>query len=142
METINANTWRAAGFTDDVTECGICGKAELKGTVRMVTEDGDEVYAGVICAARATGRRTTQIRDEANRADAVFKATWQAWGNAHQSAKIALRDEALVAAGHDPRNARFEACSTALDSAHVRDGMAAWKDANPEPPRPSLTRRR
>ncbi len=73
MTTVTTYRYRATGTTDDVTQCEICGKPELKGTVRLavVDPDGnavDEVYAGVTCAARRAGRTVPELKAEAVRA--------------------------------------------------------------------------
>jgi hypothetical protein len=96
--------WAAKGFTDDVTECGHCGRTELKGTVRMVVVDADgnddgDMYMGVVCAARMTGRKAGEIRTEANRADRARdearRAAHRAWSDAHTDWFITRRDAAL-----------------------------------------------
>lgn len=66
--------YRVRGTTDDVTECQICGKPELRGTVvlEILDADGnaeDVTYAGTTCAAKVTGRKATAIRHEAAAAD-------------------------------------------------------------------------
>lgn len=56
METATT-TYRIAGITDDVQECELCGKTDLKRTVRFDVCDPDggaigEMYAGTDCATR------------------------------------------------------------------------------------------
>lgn len=76
MTTTQATTtaYRVRGTTDDVTECQICGKPELRGTVvlEILDADGnaeDVTYAGTTCAAKVTGRKAVRIRHEAAAAD-------------------------------------------------------------------------
>ncbi|MFD8315939.1 hypothetical protein [Kitasatospora purpeofusca] len=52
--------FRIKGSTSDVTECDLCGRVELRGTVVMVDLDADGVegevhYFGTSCAAKAAG---------------------------------------------------------------------------------------
>jgi len=60
--------FKILGTTDDVTECGVCGRVELRATVAIVAldadgnEDGEPVYAGTSCAARKVGVKSTDIR--------------------------------------------------------------------------------
>jgi hypothetical protein len=67
-------TYRTAGTTDEITTCGICGREELRGTVRLeiVTVTGEvegEVFAGTSCAGTVAGRSATVITREARDAD-------------------------------------------------------------------------
>src|SRR4051794_19962978 len=103
---VQTYVWRAKGFTDDVVECDRCGRAELKGTVRMVATDADgdeadEQYMGVVCAAKMTGRKAAEIRHEAKEGDAAARAARMAWASERSSFECALRDKALG------RGARF-----------------------------------
>ena len=64
----------ALGTTDDSTECGKCGKVELRRTVRIGVLDADgnveeTFYAGTTCAAKLTGRKAAAILAEALAAD-------------------------------------------------------------------------
>ena len=66
--------YRVRGTTDEVTQCQLCGKPELKGTVVLDILDADgntaEVtYAGSTCAAKAAGSRADKIRSAARYAD-------------------------------------------------------------------------
>ena len=45
------------GTTDDTTTCDCCGKANLKKTVVLKNGEGDVVFYGVNCAARALGQK-------------------------------------------------------------------------------------
>lgn len=68
-------SYRVLGTTDDVTDCGRCGKPDLRGTVVIAwldvdgNTDGDCSYWGSTCAARHLGTRATTIRTAAQRAD-------------------------------------------------------------------------
>jgi len=48
---------RYLGTSDDVTTCDCCGRANLKSTVGLSIDDGDPVYFGVVCAAKALRSR-------------------------------------------------------------------------------------
>lgn len=133
MSTI---TYRATGMTDDVTTCEHCGKAELKGTVRLIICDedgatGEEIYAGVVCAARLSGRKASAIRTEADRADRERKearwAAWHAWNNRHTMWQQPLQDKAI---GRYPRPEEIRAYR-ASEAYQVAD--AQFRAADPEP---------
>lgn len=55
--------WRYLGVTDESTECEKCGKTELRSTVMIMpldidgNDEGDPVYFGSSCAARALSVR-------------------------------------------------------------------------------------
>lgn len=51
---------RVLGINDDVTTCECCGKCNLKCTVAL-DRDGETVYFGRACAARALKTTTTRI---------------------------------------------------------------------------------
>lgn len=60
--------FKILGTSTDVTECEVCGKVELKGTVALVAldadgnEDGEAFYAGTTCAARKVGAKSAEVR--------------------------------------------------------------------------------
>jgi hypothetical protein len=133
-------TWRAKGFTDDVTECERCGKVELKGTVRMVAVDTDgnedgEQYMGTDCAARMTGRKVAEIRTEINVAEKAARAAWNAWSNTHSAWKIAQRDEALGTGGLGTAGKVTE-IGAYFRSEEFKAAESAWITAHPAPARP------
>jgi hypothetical protein len=134
--TTDTLTYQARGTTDEITQCEICGKPELKGTVRLalVDPDGgvvDEVYAGVVCAARRAGRKAADIRTEAARADRAHdeavREAFRAWDDAQSSWFCAERDAAL---GPD---AGFAAIVEFSASPEHKAAAAAWLAANPLP---------
>lgn len=59
--------YRVKGTTDEVTECDLCGKVELKGTVILAALDADGnedgvCYFGTSCAAKAAGWTVRDVR--------------------------------------------------------------------------------
>jgi hypothetical protein len=135
---VQTYTWRARGFTEDVTVCGFCGRDELKGTVRMIAldadgDEGDEVYAGVVCAAKRAGRKAAEIRHEATAWDKEQRAAHNRWVEAESSEFCRLRDLALDAAGLTGRARNFAAICAVSETEEFRAGMAAWRAANPAP---------
>ncbi|MGV9815802.1 hypothetical protein ACWDTQ_28320 [Streptomyces cellulosae] len=68
--------FRMGGFTDQITECELCGKPELRGTIQMIEldEDGNDFtdhYFGTTCAAKASGWTQKKVKDEALRVTAA-----------------------------------------------------------------------
>ena len=130
--------YRAAGFTEDITECDICGKVDLKGTVRLVIVDADgnedgEVYAGVVCAARRSGRKAAEIRTEAAAGDRAVCEAWSQYRQALASADYAASGRALTRLGLQ----RSLASITITDAdPQYRAELAAWKAEHPAPPAP------
>lgn len=60
------------GITDEQTTCDLCGKSNLKRTVRLRFEDdAEECHYGVDCAARALGRTQTFVRNAAENAQSL-----------------------------------------------------------------------
>jgi hypothetical protein len=136
--TIQTYRYRAMGFTEDITECDICGKVDLKGTVRMliVDDDGDEdgeIHAGVICAARKAGRKASEIRNEARAADAAVRGAWSNYQDARFSAEFAAADKVLARLGLVRSLDTWDAW--AKDPELIAT-MAAWDAAHPAPERP------
>lgn len=62
-----AQAFKILGTTDDVTECDLCGRVELKGTVVLLPvdadggADGEAMYFGTSCAARAAGWTVREV---------------------------------------------------------------------------------
>lgn len=137
-ETTITITYRAAGFTDEITECEICGKVDLKGTVRLnlVNPDGGiegETYAGVVCAARRSGRKAAAIRDEARDADNARDAAHDAWREALNRFEMDFGDRLLAGWGL-PRLRNYDKI---LADPSYKAARLEWITAHPEPtPRP------
>lgn len=63
MTTMEATAkYRFIGTTDECTECGLCGKMQLRSTVVLMpldedgNDEGEVVYFGSTCAAKVLGR--------------------------------------------------------------------------------------
>lgn len=79
------------GTSDEVTTCDCCGKSNLKSTVALSIDEGDAVYFGVTCAARALKvqvgdvRKGTALADrekariEAEKRNAAWKVQQEPW---------------------------------------------------------------
>lgn len=112
-------TFKVLGTTDDVTQCELCGKAELKGTVVLEFIDadgngtGEVVYYGASCGARAAGWKTTDVRRMAAQADR------------EAAAKKRAEEEAARAAQDAEENRRFDAWL--LDTYGTTDRSAVMK---------------
>lgn len=127
-------TYRAAGFTDEVTECDICGKVDLKGTVRLELVDPDggiegEVYAGVVCAARRSGRKAAAIRDEARAADTARDKLHNEWRDALNDYLFKFGDRLLAEWGL-PRLRNYDKI---LADPSYKAARVEWLAAHPEP---------
>jgi len=129
-------TYRALGFTDEITKCEHCGRDFLKGTVRMAIVDADgneegEEFFGVTCAARMSGRKAAEIRTEANRADrarlAAERAAYGAWRDA-ASADFRARRDAALGPGARPHDILVWAGTPEAKAAED-----AWYAAHPMP---------
>lgn len=81
-----ANAVKFLGTTDDVTACDCCGRSDLKSTVALSFNDGEAVYFGVVCAARALGTDSRTVKSETRKADdARAKAEAAARQAAHEA---------------------------------------------------------
>jgi hypothetical protein len=135
--------YRAMGFTDEITDCEICGRVDLKGTVRLavIGPDGEiegEVYGGVVCAAKRDGRKAGEIRDEARAADKARDKVWEDWKAAGDAIWWAETDRMLAERGEIRRYPTIKAIEADPGFQAV---LAAWADQNPEPERPARYRR-
>jgi hypothetical protein len=135
--------YRAMGFTEDINECALCGRIDLKGTVRLavIGPDGgieDEVYAGVVCAAKADGRKAGEIRDEARAADNARDAAHREWESALHNFEMDVTGRLLAERGLERRYPTVKLVEA--DPAYPA-AMTAWHEANPEPERPARYRR-
>lgn len=96
--TATRKTFVVLGTTDDVTECGLCGRAELKGTIALEYTDadgngtGEVVYYGMSCGAKAAGWTTREIRQHAKDADQARRDAERAKREAKSRAFCARRD--------------------------------------------------
>lgn len=127
--------WQARGTTDDVTECGHCGRSELKGTVRMVAVNADgeetgEEFMGSTCAARLTGRPVADIRREAKAADDAHRAAVLAHAEAESAEFMRASSYALRTMGLE-RN--FANMKLVRADAAFQQMMATWKAEHPAP---------
>lgn len=62
--TVQRTGGRALGTDDSITTCDCCGRANLKFTVTIQLDDGEQVHYGQVCAARNTGKTPKVIRAE------------------------------------------------------------------------------
>ncbi|MFB7823818.1 hypothetical protein [Streptomyces hydrogenans] len=82
------------GTTDDVTTCELCGRDELKGTVALCpldvdgNEDGDAVYFGTSCAAKAAGWTVREVKAGVKAADEAKRAAERAARDAEHAAQM------------------------------------------------------
>lgn len=69
------------GITDERDSCDCCGKTNLKRTVVLRTEDGEFVFFGTTCAARAMKRTVKEvkagIKSAEDRKREIERAAWQ-----------------------------------------------------------------
>lgn len=135
-------TLRALGFTDEITTCEHCGRTCLKGTVRVAYIDADgnedgELYAGVTCAARLSGRTVKDLRAEAIAADKAASAAaydlYDAWRRSRQQVEEAAVAEVLARLGLRQRLGNNRVID--LDPTY-QETMTSWDAANPHPPYP------
>lgn len=130
--------YRAAGFTEDITDCEVCGKVDLKGTVRLVIVDQDgaeegELHAGVVCAARRAGRKAGEIRAEAKAADAATRGAWMQHRQARNDVEYAEGSRILAALGLERSMATYDVWAKHPEFLAT---VAAWDAEHPEPTRP------
>lgn len=63
------------GTTEEHTTCDCCGKSDLKNTVGIHDlETGEDLFFGVVCAARALKTQVAEVRRGAAAADKVKRA--------------------------------------------------------------------
>ncbi len=79
METTNTGRtftrYSYLGTTDEHSTCDCCGKEDLKSTVGIHDlETGEDVFFGVVCAARALKTQVAEIRRGAAAADKSKRA--------------------------------------------------------------------
>lgn len=100
-----APRFRYLGTTDDTTTCERCGREELRSTVVLVmldadgNPDGDALYYGSTCAARALGLRSSGASVLASARAAVDGTRGRA-----EAARQRLAHYALPEAGEPTRD--------------------------------------
>lgn len=77
------------GTSDEVQQCECCGRKDLKSTVALSIDDGDAVYFGVVCAARALRLSARDVRSGARRVDDAKRAAAEAARRAAHEAECA-----------------------------------------------------
>lgn len=87
-------TYQIVGTTDDVTECGVCGRTDLKSTVVLAAPDG-EIHAGSDCASKLAGKPVRDIERQARAADRKRiendrRAQHQAWRKEADAERFAI----------------------------------------------------
>lgn len=93
---VTTKAFRVLGSTDDVTECELCGRTDLKGTIVLQplatdgSEDGEPVYYGSDCGARAAKWTVKEIRSAAREADRKAEEARQAEKRAKFEAEFAV----------------------------------------------------
>lgn len=122
-----AKAYRVKGTTDDVTDCELCGKAELKGTVMLVpldadgNDDGEVCYFGTSCAAKAAGWTVRDVKAGIKRA-----------ADEKREAEAAKRRAVHEAEGEFLRNWYLEHYGTPdLREAAKRAGMSTVRVSDP-----------
>lgn len=87
-ETVVGLAFKVLGTTDDVTDCHCCGRIGLKATVALQPldadggPDGEVVYFGMVCAAKAMRQSVKYVREQ-------LSAIEQAADNARRAAQAA-----------------------------------------------------
>jgi hypothetical protein len=79
--------FEAIAITDERTDCDCCGKSGLKRTVVLKDENGEFVFFGTTCAARALGKKPS-TRTQAEKA--VNAAIAQAARDRHAAKRAEL----------------------------------------------------
>lgn len=59
------------GFTEEITQCDLCGKIELKGTYAIELESGETVYYGTTCGAKALQTTTNEFKAENKKVETI-----------------------------------------------------------------------
>lgn len=102
MSTATARkVFKVKGTTDEITECELCGRQELKGTIMLAELDADGtemgiVYYGASCGAKAAKWTTKEIRKAAKTADDAAREAKRAASEAESTAYCAARDAWLI----------------------------------------------
>ena len=77
------------GTSDEVDVCECCGKKGLKSTVALSVDDGEPMYFGVVCAARALKCGVKEVRAANKAADDAKAAAERAARQAAEAARFA-----------------------------------------------------
>lgn len=94
--------YKVKGTTDEVTECDLCGRMELKGTVVLLpldvdgNPDGDAEYMGSSCAAKAAGWTQREVTRRVKEAADTARREEQAARDAVEAARYALYADWLL----------------------------------------------
>lgn len=97
-ETVVGLAFKVLGTSDDVTNCHCCGRQNLKYTVALQPcdadggPDGEPVYFGTVCAAKAMRQSVRYVREQISAAELADAATRRA----EQAAKDAAYSAWLV----------------------------------------------
>ena len=87
------------GTSDEVSTCDCCGRKDLKSTVALSIDDGEAVYFGVTCAARALAMDAKLVRKASKAADDEKYRAEQAARRAKADAEFAKWDAFLKTNG-------------------------------------------
>lgn len=72
------------GTTDEINQCGCCGRTDLKGTkVLKDNESGEFVFYGSVCGARALGWTVKEFDKAANDAEKARVKARRDYENSH-----------------------------------------------------------
>lgn len=64
MKTTTTLAYTVLGYTETVTSCDCCGRADLKGTVALQDNETGEInYYGVVCGAKIARNTTREMKD-------------------------------------------------------------------------------
>lgn len=86
---MDASTLEVLGTTADHTDCELCGRQDLKGTVALRdTATGEVVHYGSDCAARAAGWTARETRDLVKQADRAAHEARMAADRARNDAEM------------------------------------------------------
>lgn len=124
-----AKAFKVLGTTTDVTDCQLCGRTDLKGTIALAPLDvdgnqaGETVYYGSDCGAKAAGWTQKDIRQKAKSADdarareeqirrtaarRVEDARWQSWLDAQQTGKTERIEQIQALGGLAKARAQYQ----------------------------------
>ncbi len=71
--------WKILGYTEDVTECGHCGRKDLKGTLALEHQSSGEIsHFGIICGAKIANSNKKVIEEQLSEVEKENKKLAQA----------------------------------------------------------------